>query len=184
MDKIPLPPLSPDLSTCYQRLSSLKPTEYTHTAFHSGLEIHYSVTNQVLSMRINWIQQNAYVFEQIIALYELHSYRNWVPFCQFCRCVQENCKVPPPLPHPLPDIPHVSLAPIDLIIHIQLGLIIGISRELLIHIQSFDCLEEFDVVMLRGHSLQDDKIPSSSVRAEMKSLIAMFQMKSPSELHV
>jgi hypothetical protein len=76
------------------------------------------------------------------------------------------------------------VAPTDLIIHIQLGLSIGISRELLLQIQSFDCLEDYDAVILGGHSLQSDHIPSSSIRAEMRSLIAMFQMKSSSELHV
>jgi hypothetical protein len=79
---------------------------------------------------------------------------------------------------------HLPLAPIEFIIHIQLGHFLGLARELLIHVQTIDCLSQCDVILLKARSVQQDHLPTSSLRAELHSLIGMFQLKSPTELQV
>jgi hypothetical protein len=155
---------------------------FTHTIHVSDIEINYRLDGSLLKMRLLWIQKSALIFEEIISLYELDLYKDWVPFCRFCRCIQEICKHSPSLL-----FLHYCLsfsAPIEFIIHIQLGVSFGLARELLLHVQTIDCLSQCDAIFLIGRSVQRKELPTSSLRAELHSLIVMFQMKSLTELQV
>lgn len=150
------------------------PDHWTLGTTMFGITTYYHVDDDgLLSVRMEGVQEDLPLFEQLAVIYEVPLFTEWVPFCSSSTLVAQ-------------------LTHTELIAHNAITTPFGAGRDVVVHAYGVDCMYEHGMVVIVGQSIDDYPgvaIPPKTKtffydRAELKQMTAIVQVISPTSAKV
>lgn len=151
---------------------------------NSSVTSYYRIDSDgFLSLKLVGCQQNVPIFEQILVMYEVDFYKDWVPLCYVSNLVKRISKwsifkfIPS----------NYDIDKGELVANIGMGIKFGPFRDLVAHCYAADCVYENGTVVLIGQSVDSFPgviIPQTNFgyfgnRANLISMQAFIELSSP-----
>ena len=163
-----------EVKAAIEAVGDTTPEHWTLGTTMFGITTYYHVDDDgLLSVRMEGVQEDLPLFEQLAVIYEVPLFHEWVPFCSSSTLVAQ-------------------LTHTELIAHNAITTPFGAGRDVVVHAYGVDCMYEHGMVVMVGHSIDeypDIELPPKTKtffydRAELKQLKAVVQVISPTSAKV